>query len=123
MSLDVMLRGPKQSGSCEHCGGTGKQDATEYLFDANITHNLNKMAAKAGLYDALWRPERLAITTAGELIPVLEAGLKKLQDEPDYYRTFNPENGWGKYENLLEFTWNYLKACKENPSAEIVVSR
>ena len=25
-----------------------------WVFDANITHNLGKMAGKAGIYDALW---------------------------------------------------------------------
>jgi hypothetical protein len=34
------------------------------LYWFNITHNLNKMARKAGLYQCLWRPEEIGITTA-----------------------------------------------------------
>jgi hypothetical protein len=29
------------------------------VYNANITHNLGKMAEKAGLYETLWRPYRL----------------------------------------------------------------
>ena len=41
MSLDVSLKDP-----------TATYD-TEYLYDANITHNLGTMANKAGIYYAL----------------------------------------------------------------------
>lgn len=27
------------------------------LFEANITHNLNKMAKEVGIYEYLWRPD------------------------------------------------------------------
>ena len=31
------------------------------VFDANITHNLGKMAGEAGIYEALWHPERTRV--------------------------------------------------------------
>jgi hypothetical protein len=34
------------------------------LFSLNITYNLNKMAKEVGLYEVLWRPEEIGITTA-----------------------------------------------------------
>ena len=94
-----------------------------YVYDKNITHNLNTMADKAGIYEALWRPEEIDIKIAKDLIPLLKAGLKKLKNNRDYFEQFNPENGWGDYEGLVEFTEEYLEACKEYPEALIEVDR
>jgi hypothetical protein len=93
------------------------------VFTWNITHNLNVMAMAADLYMPIWRPEELDITLAEELIKPLTEGLKRLESTPGYFRTFNPANGWGTYENLVEFVQRYLKACKEDPDAIIEVSR
>jgi hypothetical protein len=93
------------------------------VWDYNITHNLGKMAAEAGIYQHLWRPEELGIKQAGELIKPLADGLYRLKADPDHFRKFNPANGWGSYENLIKFVDEYLGACMNNPDAEIRVSR
>jgi hypothetical protein len=93
------------------------------VFDYNITHNLNKMADEAGIYQHLWRPEELSITKASELIEPLTTGLALLESDPTRFKTFNPENGWGDYEGLVEFVRSYLMACRQYPEAEIYVSR
>lgn len=107
MSLDISLYKTKR---CE-------------IFEANITHNLNKMVDKAGIYGYLWKPDELDIKLAGDLVEPLTAGLKRLKENPDYYRQFNASNGWGKYEHLVTFVEKYLNACIENPESEIYVSR
>lgn len=96
---------------------------TNEVYTANITHNLNKMAMAAGLYDALWHPEELKAVYAKDLIDPLTAGLEKLKAEPEEFKKHNPENGWGSYEQFVEFTEKYLTACKANPEARIDVSR
>jgi hypothetical protein len=96
---------------------------SDEVFWRNITHNLNKMAGEAGIYQHLWRPEELGITKAGELIEPLTKGLELLRSDPDRFKAFNPSNGWGSYEALLEFVSSYLEACTEHPSAVIRVSR
>lgn len=96
---------------------------THEVFSRNITHNLNKMAAEAGIYEALWRPEEIGITTAEQLIDRLQAGIKWLEAKPDFFKQFNPSNGWGNYEGLVDFVRDYLKACKEHPKAIVRVSR
>lgn len=96
---------------------------SDELYSANITHNLNRMAEAAGIYKHLWRPDEIEITTASELIEPLDAGLQKLSGDPEYYRTFNAPNGWGKYENLVDFVEKYLAACREYPDATVSVSR
>ena len=93
------------------------------VFDYNITHNLGKMAEEAGIYQAMWRPEEIGITKAGQLIPLLETGLTMLNADPDRFKQFNPENGWGSYDGLVRFAEKYLEACKENPDATVRVSR
>ena len=93
------------------------------VYSRNITHNLGKMAAEAGIYEALWRPEEINVTTAEQLVPLLETGLETLRADPERFKKFNPENGWGDYEGLVNFVETYLEACKENPDAEVNVSR
>lgn len=102
---------------------TVEADEGETVYSANITHNLNRMADKAGVYELLWRPEECKVTHAWQLIDLLTDGLARLQSEPDYYRTFNPSNGWGNYDGLVSFVERYLAACREYPDAEVSVSR
>lgn len=107
MSLDVWLTDPD-----------GKE-----VFEANITHNLNKMAEAAGIYQHLWRPEELNITKAHELIAPLNVGLHKLMLDREYYETFNASNGWGLWEHLVPWIESYIAACEAHPDATITVSR
>ena len=92
------------------------------IYSHNITHNLNRMADAAGIYYHLWQPETLYIKTAGQLIEPLEQGLARLLAYPFKYRRFNPANGWGKYEDLVNFVQEYLAACKSDPNALVRAS-
>jgi hypothetical protein len=96
---------------------------TGELYSANITHNLNRMAGAAGIYEALWRPDEIGITTASQLIPLLCDGLQKLVADPARFKALNPENGWGDYDGLVKFVTDYLVACLSYPNAIVRVSR
>jgi hypothetical protein len=96
---------------------------TNVVFSWNITHNLAKMADKAGLYMALWKPEELNYNVAHDLIDPLRNGLARLKGNREHYQQYNPDNGWGDYEGLVEFVQNYLTACRKHPTAKIEVSR
>lgn len=87
------------------------------VYDRNITHNLARMAGKAGLYKHLWRPEEVKVKKAKDSIKALEKGLEKLKAKPEYFKKFNPESGWGSYEGLVKFVEDYLAACKKYPNA------
>lgn len=100
-----------------------REDETHEVYSANITHNLGKMAVAAEIYKALWAPEELQITQARQLIPLLRAGLGNLHGDPNHFKTFNPSNGWGDYDGLVDFVTDYLAACEQNPDAEVEVSR
>lgn len=93
------------------------------VYWRNITHNLNRMAAAAGVYTHLWRPDELGIKQAGELIVPLREGLERLRSDPEKFKALNPENGWGSYEGLVNFVEEYLAACEETPDAEVRASR
>lgn len=116
------------------------------LYSSNITHNLNIMADKAGIYKALWRPYKLTdgydenkfdeadydaeykyeqsqIIHAKDVSSIIEEGLKKLKDKPEYYKQFDSENGWGLYIHFVPFVEKYLKALKEYPNAIINIGR
>ncbi len=92
-------------------------------YSRNITHNLNTMADAAGIYKAVWHPNENGFNHAKDIIGPLREGLKLLQSDPKKFAQFNPENGWGNYDNLCEFVVDYLAACEEEPDARIEVSR
>lgn len=93
------------------------------VYWRNITHNLNKMAIEAGVYQYLWRPDELGITKASELIEPLRTGLALLESDPARFIKFDPPNKWGNYNNLVTFVADYLNACENNPDAEVSISR
>lgn len=93
------------------------------VFWQNYTHNCNVMAKAAGIYEAVWRPDEHGITQAGQLIPLLRDGIRKMEDDPATFVALNPENGWGSYETFLPWLKKYLVACEENPDATVRVSR
>lgn len=108
MGLDFELR-------TKCCGHT--------IYCGNITHNLVKMASESGIYEALWHPEEINATKAGDIISILERGLKDMKNRTDYYKQFDSENGWGTYEQFIPFIEEVLEACKKYPDAGIFVWR
>jgi hypothetical protein len=138
--------------TCSTCDNQHARIVSPCLFSANITHNLNDMAKATGLYVPLWRPEMLdvdraarikeqeavnnyhgangvyeiereAAIAARDLIEPIATGLATLKSDPGRFKEFDPRNGWGDYNGLVEWTEKYLAACREYPDAEVTVSR
>lgn len=97
----------------------------------NITHNLGAMADhcycycpdKTSLHSILWRPEETTLlTVSGKLTPsyvkALSICLEELKERRNYYEKFNPENGWGNYDSLVNFVESLLKAINKIPQNE-----
>jgi len=105
------------------------------VYSGNITHNLGKMASEVkyglewagvadlSLYDVLWRPDEHGFKYAKEISDLLDIGWNILISDPEKYKRYNPENGWGSYEGLCDFVYRYRNACWDNPDAELSVSR
>ena len=121
MSLDVYLFGEEKEKSCtcHDCGHVHNMVERECLFSANITHNLSKMADKAGIYDAIWNPSSIG-STAADLIAVIEKGLHDMKANPNIYKTYDASNGWGTYDDFIPWIESYLDACKRNPTAIVL---
>ncbi len=96
---------------------------TTVVWHRNITHNLGKMADAAGLYEPLWRPDEIGATHARMLVERLESGLQTLTSDRDKFAALNPENGWGNYDQLVEFALSFLEACRSNPDCTIYACR
>ena len=125
MSLDVYLSRKKWVSFDE-----GKTHTTENeeVYSANITHNLNKMAIEAGLYECLWRPDESFVSEDGnvyarDLIEQMSKGLNSMKQNPATFKAFKAPNGWGLYEHFVPWIERYLAACIANPDAIVTVSR
>lgn len=127
MSLDFCLKKPEPEiryEECPHCCGKGRVPVDGAAYDSfNITHNCGNMAVWAGIYMALWYPEEIEAKKAKDIIPLLEAGVKRMEDNPEECANREAKNGWGTYDAFLPWVRKVLKACKEHPEAEIEVSR
>ncbi len=99
------------------------------IFSMNITHNLGKMAGAVKLengktlYEVLWRPDEHGYYTAEDISELLDEGWNILLSDPEKYKKYNPENGWGEYDGLCNFVYRYRNACWDNPEAELRISR
>jgi hypothetical protein len=99
------------------------------VYDNNITHNLGEMASEVklsnglSLYDVLWRPDEHELELAEDIAELLDEGWNILVSEPDRFRQLNPENGWGNYDGLCKFVYEYRNACWNEPDATIEVCR
>ena len=87
-----------------------------------ITHNLNTVVDELGklvgkpYYEVIWRPDELLDCKNGEVpvgfvlqrLPALIADL--ITHEKDLVQHL-PSNGWGTFEDLIDFLCDYLKYC------------
>ncbi len=88
-----------------------KEYETTEIFDGNITHNLAEMASHVisgdyTLYTLLWEPFVCKVTQ--EYIDCVKKGLEYLTLHEEDLKPYNPSNGWGSYETLLDFTRSFI---------------
>ena len=118
MSLDIDLKQNLKCPNCGHVLGEG-----ETVYDANITHNLNKMADEAGIYGIIWRPEENGIDRAGQICAPLARAIEDMKARPEHYKQFDADNGWGTYKAFVPWLEKLLEACRNYPDAEVRCSR
>jgi hypothetical protein len=120
MSLDFYLESEPRECVCSQCDS--KIMRCEEIFWINITHNLGKMAGKAGIYQVLWHPNDNGQVTAGDILETLKSGYSDLLNRPEYFKQFDASNGWGTYEHFVPFVKSCLDACESNPLALVRAS-
>ncbi len=107
MSYDVSLT--------INTGGEYPATVTEV---GNITWNLSPMfqaAMGCALRDLNGR-------FASEVVDVVEAGVRDMDEQPSYYTALNPENKWGNSEIARDFLARLAEACRKHPNATVEVS-
>jgi hypothetical protein len=82
-----------------------------------------KLSNGLTLYQVLWRPDEHQLVLASDIAELLDEAWNVLLSAPEYYGQFNPHNGWGNYDNLCNFVYNYRNICWQEPAAKIGVSR
>ena len=120
MSLDMYLHAGI---TCDHCNALVSTPGAVVWSHSGLTHNLNKMAAEAGIYECMWRPDEYGFDRAAQLIDPLRAGLAAMRSDPARFEALNPPNMWGDYHGLVRVASEYLAACEEHPMAIVRVSR
>lgn len=75
---------------------------------------------KVSLYQLLWRPEEIDLLGKGGIltssyIKALSICLSDLKEHKDFYEKFNPDNGWGNYDSLVNFTESFVNAVNKIP--------
>lgn len=73
--------------------------------DANITWNARKIIVKStGLKWKNCQNNGLCV----DVIPKIEAGLRKLEQSPDKFKEYEASNGWGTVKGTAQFFRNIL---------------
>lgn len=115
MSLDIFACLPKHKlGEIEcYCTPVNIDHLSFYtngeIHLGNITHNLNEMASNVPvsdnltLYDVLWHTEKHFDGDIDKLAEMWDKGLHYVLSHKDELEKFNPSNGWGSYDILVEF--------------------
>ena len=127
--IDGQTRELTYEEAIEHFPDVDPHDIIESVFETNkfwhgnITHNLHEMAEHCygrDLYldTLLWRNEMPDDII--EYIIDLIACLFELKDNPKEYKQYNPSNGWGTYEQLVEFVRSFIHALIDMPPGSII---
>lgn len=102
----------------------GEEEYEDYIaWHGNITHNLGHMASKIpvndhSLYNYLWHPSEIGyINVNQEYIEAIKMGYDYLKGHKEELEKYNSPNGWGTYENLLNFVGS-LYECLSNLDIE-----
>lgn len=105
---------------------------TNEFWHGNITHNLCKMAEDCisfdeynqcyNLYDLLWRDAQAPFEGdyLNTYIAHLAYCLYILKSDPEHFKKFNPSNGWGTYEQLVEFVRSFIHALIDMPPGSTI---
>ena len=101
MSLDLYYK----INPCPHCGRSDEE------VHINVTYNLTKMWMAACPEDT--RLIEIDDMTGAEAKPKLERAFRKLMADPEKYKQYEPENGWGTYAGLLDKVNLCITFCKD----------
>lgn len=91
----------------------------------NWTHNLGDMAEAANIRQLLWLQRTKydhAVYQAYQIYAELRPALQHMKENPEFYKQFDSENGWGIYDDFIPILDDLLKVCEDYPTANVRVS-
>ena len=101
-----------------------KEIETNEFWHGNITHNLREMASKClaedgetTLCELLWRDNPIDET---KYVAQLYECLTVLREDSNFFKKFNPPNGWGTYEQLVKFVSSFIHAFIDMPEGSTI---
>ena len=103
-----------------------EETETDEFWHGNITHNLAEMATQVcdsdesySLYDLLWRDNPFNESKFNYIKSLVDC-LDGLLEDPKYFKQYNPSNGWGTYEQLVEFVRSFIHALIDMPEGSTI---
>ena len=81
------------------------------------------MASECGVYPFIWRHDENKVEKASDLIDPINQALMSLGLSPEKYKNLEPKNGWGTYQNFVDFLIELVNACQAHPDATVHVWR
>lgn len=82
------------------------------LYESNFTHNAADMARSAKLYTTLWHQKGMKAHLVAKRI---SSGIALMLDDPARFKAVEPANGWGTYDQFLEWLIELRTACNTHP--------
>jgi hypothetical protein len=93
----------------------GPAEYRHKTFEANVTYNSGPILRLAGFDPAL-----LNGVTADVLRARVLCVYQVLVDNPEYFKKYEPKNGWGDYDSCMEFIRNLTTYLIDAPDDYIL---
>ena len=108
MSADVWI----EMNVCAHCGAPEARGA-----ELNVTYNLSAMLREAGFKGWQAIMSEPANRVGAHILDVLD----RMAEDPERWRSMNPENGWGDYDRCLQGRMRkWANACVSAPEGATI---
>lgn len=96
------------------------------IHDYNYTSNIYEMFAAATKrigadpeFKSLKHFDDMSCSFAASILKDI---IIEMRSDPEYYQTFNPDNGWGVYSTFLQFLEKLYQDCMDHPDCDIEVN-
>jgi hypothetical protein len=93
---------------------TGGEEPAQVGKSFNYTYNTGPMLNAAGLY-----VRGLLGLTAKHAVVILRDVIAQFEDTPCKFKAFDPPNGWGSYDSLLEVLREMVADWSKHPRATV----
>ena len=88
---------------------------THERYERNVTYNNSTILKRAGFH-----PSVLNGINVYRLIPVVNNCITLMEDNLEYFKQFDPDNGWGGYDDVLNFFHEVRNYMVDAPDAYIL---